>query len=244
MIFFLPMSGNLGDTCNILPVLSGLYKSTGEKIHLIVRDKMKNFKGFKQLIECQEFISKLDFESTYENTGENVIPVYLMSNYDTHFNRPYETIRYENYLKSLGYEFEVNDDFILDIPYKKTKYEDTELYVIGDRSYSKNADTRRSFDILKNTGYFSEHKCVFLEYNNDLIHNLNIIRNSIKPFITTFTGIAILADLMYKETMVCYGTDIENWDGFPIDKSYKQHFYRNRNCELVNLNELIKGELK
>ncbi len=236
MNLFLVQSGNLGDTCNILPVLSGIYNKYGEKISLVVREKMKNFKGFKKLIESQPFIDSLKFEGE-DITGE-YIPVFLENEYDTKFNIPYETIRYYEYFRrKMGLSFfDVDESFNLIVPEKKVNV-DSNLYIIGDRKYSKHADTRRAFDVLKSSNHFPESKCYFLEYNNDLIHNLNIIRNSKNPFITTFTGIAVLADLMYKETMVCYSTDIQNWDGFPINKSFKQHFFQNRNCELVSLED-------
>lgn len=235
MNLFLVQSGNLGDTCNILPVLSGIYKASGETFTLRVREKMKNFKGFKKLMEAQPFIDSLQFET--DEVDDNFYDIYLENDFNQKFNIPYETLRYyEFFIKRINLHFEVDMDFKLTVPEKKVKV-DSNLYVIGDRTYSKHADTRRAFDVLKNCNYFPESKCYFLEYNNDLIHNLNIIRNSKNPFITTFTGIAILADLMYKETMVCYSTDIEYWDGFPINKSFKQHFFQNRNCELVSLED-------
>jgi hypothetical protein len=52
---------------------------------------------------------------------------------------------------------------------------------------------------------------------------------------TTFTGIAILADLMLKETMIFYPKELEFWDNKPIQYSFNQHFYRDRRSELIPL---------
>ncbi len=231
--FFLPQSGNLGDTCNILPVLSGIYKATGEKIDLKVRDKMKNFKGFKKLMESQECINSLKFESSM--FAGDYINLYLMNEFTKSLNRPWETVRYEEYVRNhLNIDFKVDDDFILHVPHKDITHD---AYIVGDRSYSKDADTRRSFDVIKNSGKFKEDKCYYLDYSDDLITNLNIIKNNKYQFITTFTGIAILADLMMKESLIFYPQELSFWDNKPIVYSFNQHFYRDRNCELVAIDE-------
>lgn len=230
---FLPQSGNLGDTCNILPVLSGLYKKTGEKIHLVVRDKMKNFKGFKQLMEDQECVASLKFESN--KTSKSYTSVYLSNSFENSLYRPWETCRYETYLRN-SFDFDVDDDFILNVPDVEVKISNN--YIIGDRTYSKDADTRRSFDVLKDSNKFPVNKCQYLNYTEELITNLNIIKKNPKPFITTFTGIAVLADLMLKETMIFYPRELSLWDNKPIEYSFNQHFYRNRRCELISLDDM------
>lgn len=233
---FLPQSGNLGDTCNILPVLSGLYKHTGQKIHLKVRDKMKNFKGFKALMEAQDCIASLKFESSKSDKIYHA--AYLANDYTKSLNRPWETCRYEEFFRrNLNINLKVDDEFELFVPIIEDSYTSHKTYIVGDRSYSKDADTRRSFDVLKNSGKFSEDKCTYLDYSNDLITNLNIIRSNPNPLISTFTGISILADLMKKEAMILYPEELSFWDNKPIQYSFNQHFYRDRNCELISLEQ-------
>lgn len=235
MNIFLPQSGNLGDTCNILPVLSGIYKYTEQKINLVVRSKMKNFKGFKKLMESQECINSLKFEPVITR---NHIGLYLVNEFTKSLNRPWETVRYEEYAKNiLNIDFRVDDDFILNVPDVDVSVYDG--YIIGDRTYSKDADTRRSFDILKNSGKFNDDKCYYLNYNDDLITNLNIIKKSKYQFVTTFTGISVLADLLMKETMIFYPKELQFWDNKPITYSFNQHFYRDRNCELISLDDFL-----
>lgn len=233
MKIFLPMSGNLGDTCNILPVLSGFCKKFDDKIDLVVRDKMKNFKGFKELMESQPFIKSLKYES---GRSDHDMVIYLSDQYEKTPNRPYETSRYEYFIKNnLGLDFEVDDDFELVVPSHDACLHDK--YIVGDRTYSKCADTRRRFDVLRDSCFFPEEKCHFLDYSNSIVYNLNLVRNSSRVFLTTFTGIAILADLMKKETLVLYPEDLKYWNSKDITESFKQHFYGNRNCELLSLKE-------
>ena len=145
MNIFLPQSGNLGDTSNILPVLSGLYKSTGEQVNLLVRDKMKSFKGFKHLMEAQECIASLRFESK-PLANESYQSAYLSNDIPRSLNRPWETERYEVYFKEhFLNSLKVDDDFELNVPERDVPIYD---YVVGDRTYSKDADTRRAFDVL------------------------------------------------------------------------------------------------
>lgn len=231
MKIFLPNSGNLGDTCNILPVLSGIAKSYGP-IELVVRDKMKSFKGIKELFQAQECIKSFGFESECEFGVYEVLP--LMNIEDRSLNRPWETQRYEQSAKeNLKLGFTVDDDFILTVPNKKVPK--TNKYIVGDRAYSQGADQRRMFDALRKSGKFPEEKCEYLDYNKSLIYNLNLIKKNPNPFMTTFTGISILADLMLKETMVFYPKELEFWDNKPIQYSFNQHFYRDRRTELIPL---------
>lgn len=220
------MSGNLGDTCNILPVLSGLYKYINEQFDITVNKKMEHFKGLKELMERQKFIRSFNFGTDYD---ANVIG--LSSVYYEDIKRPYETQRYENFIRLyITNDFEVDDDFRLEVPYVENISREI---VIGDRTKSEHADTRREFDVLKNSGKFSD--CYFLDYSNDLITNLNVIMNA-KKFYTTFTGIAVLSNLIYANTVLVYNDSLTNWDGYPIDKSFSQHFYRNRNIVLKHIN--------
>jgi hypothetical protein len=235
--FFATQTGNLGDTSALFPVLSGLYQKYNKKIELVVRLKMRNFKGFKELAENQDCIKSLKFEDNKFNRSE-FTTLQLCNDYTSQLNRPYEVSRYEHYLKKhLKLEFSVDDDFTLKVPEGGEFIYDK--YIVGDRTYTPNSDMRRKFDVLRDCGKFKHDKCHFLDYNRSLIENLQIIKNNDKPLITTFTGISVLSDLMKKETMVFYDETLDNWDGKPIESSFNQHFYRNRNSVLINLEEFL-----
>jgi len=105
-------------------------------------------------------------------------------------------------------------------------------------------DERRASNTLSHLNQFE-----FLDYNNDLLTNCYIIKKSSKPFITSLTGVAVLADLLNKETYVTWNQDDwqpqfrrgENitWDnGKDIDRIFKKHFYGNRKSKLIHIKDL------
>ena len=55
-------TANLGDFLNVLPVLSGIYKSTGEKVYLIIRRDMRKFKGIRDLLMYQDIFDDVVFD--------------------------------------------------------------------------------------------------------------------------------------------------------------------------------------
>lgn len=233
--FFMPMSGNLGDTLNVMPVLSGITKSTGHKISLVVRDKMRAFPGFKEFMEMQDPIHELMFESDLNSTNDSNV-LSLVDDFSPHPNRPYETVRFQEYLaRNYNIDFEVDDSFILKTPEIDVS---TDLFLVGDRTISSmGGDTRRFFDVLKRSGKFNVEKCWFLDYNMPISFNAALVKATNKPIFTTFTGISNIADLLNKDAIILWGDDLYNWDSKPIEYSFNKHFYRDRRCKLMYLGD-------
>lgn len=232
---FMPMSGNVGDTLNVLPVLSGIYKSTGHKISLTVRDKMKMFNGFREFMQYQECIAALKFESevTLDNTYQHLG---LENNFTQHPTRPWETVRLEEYFKGrYNIQFEVDDGFRLNVPKLPARPDDK--FFVGDRMFHIEMDQRRSFNVLETSGKFLLDKCAFLDYNQPMLYNAALINETKKPIFTTFTGVSVIADLLKKEQIVFYSDDIKNWDNKPIEYSFNKHFYRDRKSKLTYLGD-------
>jgi len=239
MIVVSPRIHNLGDFVNCLPALSGLYQATGEKIHFIICDRLQQFKGIKQLLAAQEMFSKIQF--VYENP--NVINYILIDDTgadDGDINVPLSTRRYANYIKQHSkIQFDVDADFELRIP-KHVVVDTTNEIVIGDRwslQLAKEVDTRRYSNMIESSGIMKDTRAYYLDYTHDLLYNCNIIKQNNKPFITTFTGIGIIADLMKKDSYILWGDDIRNWDNKPIEYSFDLHYFKNRNAKLVYLND-------
>jgi len=234
--FFMPMSGNLGDTLNVMPMLAGIKKYTGHKIALVVRDKMKAFNGFREFMEMQDPIQELKFESEV-NLDSTYNTLSLVDDFPTHEIRPYETIRFQEFLKrNYSMNIDPDDDFMLNAPEPE---EDTgDKFIVGDRSMSSmGGDERRVFDVLRSSGKFPVEKCHFLDYNKPVAYNAALIKATKKPIFTTFTGASNIADLLGKRTVVLWGDDLRNWDNKPIEYSFNKHFYRNRNCKLAYLGD-------
>jgi hypothetical protein len=244
MKIFLSGTSNLGDFLNGMPVLSGLQKSYG-KIDLIIRPEMAKFKGIKQFLAHQNLFSDVNFANevfVYGNiTHMSSWPIREDKNDP---NRPIETCRYENFMKdNYKLNFEVDDKFQIILPEMNIEVHQDAPY-IGDRWSEGTVDDRRRSHTLSGL-----KKCHYIDYNNDLLTNAYIIKNSNHPFITSLSGVSVLADLLNKDGYVIWkaedwdiqfrnGDDI-SWDnGKNINTIFEKHYYLNRKMKLLHQNKL------
>jgi hypothetical protein len=227
-----------------MPVLAGLHNKFG-KYNLIVKHQTAKFKGFKEFLMYQDLFYNVYFDNEFQ--GE----VLYMDNWGTEReykrnpNRPIETCKYENFLKDVyKLEFEVDDKFILKYPKCDVEIKDT--YYVGDRWDHFSTDNRRKTNILSHLKDFE-----FIDFNNDLLTNCYIIKESKKPFITNFTGVGMMADLLDKELFCVWKPEDWNpewivgdgitWDnGKNIEQVFEKHFYLDRKAKLVHAKDLEK----
>lgn len=239
MLIQISCTANLGDFANALPVISGLSLADGGRpVDLIIRGEMRKFNGIKELLLQQPCINNVEFDDeVFVNGALNLSSWTRMDQDDK--NRPVETCRYENWVRdNYKLDFKVDDNFELQI--KDTPFEDySNKYIIGDRWNHATIDTRRKTNVIRDGVDPDSDKVEYLDYNKSLIHNLNLIKYSKKPFITTFTGIGILADLMNKETIVCWDEDMRMWDGHPVEYDFIRHYYGNRKSKLVYVKDVV-----
>jgi hypothetical protein len=136
-------------------------------------------------------------------------------------------------------KIEVDDDF--EIKVKPMEVPKTYVHLVGDR-WSKredhNVDARRNSNVVEHGAKPDPTKVLYLNYTNSIMFNCNLIKNSTKPFITTFTGIGIIADLMNKETIVCWDEDMRTWDGHSVEFDFERHYYTDRKAKLVHVKDL------
>lgn len=239
MLIRISCTANLGDFANALPVISGLslYHEHGRPVDLIIRNEMRKFVGIKELLLQQPCINSVEFDDEVFFFGGTELSSWTRMDQGEP-NRPVETCRYENWIRdNYNYDFKVDDKFELVI--QEEPVTPTDLYIIGDRWNHPTIDTRRKTQVVKDGVNPDSDKVFYLDYNKSLMHNLNIIKNSPKPFITTFTGIGILADLMNKETIVCWDEDMRMWDGHPVDFDFKRHYYGDRKSKLVYVKDVV-----
>lgn len=245
MKVYLNSTANLGDFLNGMPVVSGIRQSIGsEPLTLIVKKEMTKFKGLKEFLLYQEVIcDEVFFDDELFMYGEIK---HLSSWYKedkNNPNRPTETCRYENFFRDhYGHEFEVNDKLVLKFPDIGEPIPDT--YLVGDRWNVGDIDDRRETNILSHLKGFE-----FIDYNRTILENCYFIKNSPRPFITNFTGVGILSDLLDKESFVVWkaedwkpeyrvGDDV-SWDnGKNINQVFEKHFYLNRKAKLVHAKDL------
>jgi hypothetical protein len=243
MRVYLSCTANLGDFLNSFPVLSGLHKQYG-KFDFVIKDGLKKFRGIKEFLVNQDMFSSVEFDTDVFMYG-NVINLSSWTREDQNNpNRPIETCRYENWLRDNypNLQFEVDDDVQILVPEMDIEIEDT--YYCGDRWDAPDIDTRRKSSVLAHLNEFK-----FLSYENSLSTNAYIIKNLKKPFITNFTGVAVLADLLNVPSYVVWKAEDWNpefrkgdncyWDnGKDINKVFQKHFYGNRKSKLVHNDEL------
>lgn len=230
MLVYLNCTANLGDFINSLPVLSGLSKKYG-KIHFIIRHEMFKFSGIQDFLMYQGIFSAVEFDTSVSVKDRPVILSSWTREDRQNPMRPIETCRYQNWLiDNYRLEFDVDDDFYLSVKDCNVVVKNT-IYG-GDRWSGPDIDTRRRSWVL---GHLPGIE--FLDYSNDLMTNAYIIRKSPDPFISTFTGISAIADLLGKSQFVLYGNDIEFWDNKPIEYSFAKHYYGNRNSRLMSLKD-------
>ena len=244
MKVYLKSTQNLGDFVNVFPVLSGLTAKYG-KIHLIVRHEMKKFKEFKEFLMYQGFF----YDISFDDAADMSPPIAILSSWTRETKndpyRPVETCRYENWLKdNYKLDFEVDDNFVIKYPKYDIELDDTKSYC-GDRWNGPWIDNRRSVHTLSGLNNVN-----FLNYEDSLLVNCYKIAESKLPFITSFTGIGMIADLLNKETIVLWSPEFWNpeyrtkdnnisWDnGKDINKVFEKHFYLNRKAKLVHINDL------
>jgi hypothetical protein len=246
MIIYLNSTSNLGDFLNAMPVLSGIHKDLG-KFKFMIKGEMNKFKGIKEFLLYQGLFEEVFFDN--ENFVHGNIHVISSWTHETkrNPNRPTETCRYENFVKDhYGWTFEVDDAFEIKVP--DFNMEVAYGYWVGDRWSVGDIDNRRETHILsflKNQDYH------FLDYDNDLLTNAYIIKTLNKPFITNFTGVGMLADLLNKELYCVWhendwkpefrrGKNV-SWDnGKDIEHVFQKHFFSDRKAKLVHRDDLRK----
>ena len=237
-----PRIHNLGDFAHCLPVLSGLYKYTGHKIWFVLCDRLQRFKGLKELLMYQGFFEKITFlhEGGFDFT--NAVVVDDTGSDDGYEERPVIQQRYLNYFnQQCRTQIQPDDDFELIVPKFDINYHEKKL-IVGDRWSPKDApdvDTRRNFNVIQGSDVLKHNSVKYLEYTQDLVYNCSLIKYNPNPFITTITGIAILADLMKKDFYLLWDDDMKIWQGSSIENEFNLHYYKNRGAKLTYIKTFI-----
>lgn len=230
-----PRIHNLGDFSHCLPSLSGLYKHTGQKMHFIICDRLQRFLGIKELLLGQEMFEKVSFVHEIMDQQLQAILIDDTGDKGEHGLNSAIAHRYANFIKSnYRIPFEIDDDFELQVPTITTE-DVTNKIVVGDRWSPKDApdvDDRRLSNLIEGSGVLKGIPTHYLDYTKDLVYNCNLIKHGNKPFVTTLTGIAVLSDLMKKETVILYDDDMKHWNNKDIDEIFNDHFYLNRKTSL------------
>jgi hypothetical protein len=218
-------SGKLSQTLNVLPVLSGIYKSTGHKISLVVRNDMMVFNGLKEFMHMQDCIAafKFEYEAAIDDSYQTIS---RFDNFKADPNVPFETLRLEQDFKArYNIDFEIDNSFVLNVPDVEPIQD---KYLVGDKS---------STNFLASTGKFPLDKCHFLDYNNTVAFNAGLIKASPNPLLSTITGISVIGDLLNKEVLVLWDKSLIKEGDKHITYYYNKQYYRDRNCVFLPMEE-------
>ena len=243
MRIYLNGTANLGDFLNGLPVMSGISKTYG-KFELTIKKEMRKFKGIKEFLMYQDLFTDVSFDDEVFMYGDIIkMSSWPIREDKNNPDRPIETCRYENYMKdNYTMQFDVDDDFTVETPEYDIDVKDS--YYVGDRWAVGEIDTRRETHILSHLT-----NCEFIDFDRTMLENAYIIKNLTKPFITNFTGVGMLADLLNKKLYCVWkaedwkpehrvGNDV-SWDnGKNINQVFEKHFYLNRKAKLIHASKL------
>lgn len=239
---------NFGDFLNAFPVLSGLANMAGEPLRLVVPGDFRKFNGFREFMEYQPCIGELVYRDEILNMDESSYTLTCYSSEEfrdltVRPNRPIETMRHERFIRYTypNLIWEVDDEFTLTT--WGTDYA-RDVTIVGDR-WAQVSDTRRAWNILKDCGLFDdETKFQFLDYSKPLIDNCALILSSNHPFIGTFTGSGMMADLVRQPNICLWDDSMVGWNGADISYSYWKHYYSDRENTLMSIEEysLLTGE--
>jgi hypothetical protein len=235
-----PRIHNLGDFAHCLPTLSGLYKAYGHKISFTICDRLERFIGIKELLMQQEMFAEVWFFHEKKFDPTNCIIVDDVGNQDGNSNSPISVRQHLNFIKNTyKLDFENDDDFELQVPRYEINYHVGKL-IVGDRWSAKDApdvDERRYSNLIESSEIIPKEHSIYLDYKQDLLYNCSLIKYNPNPFVTTFTGIGIIADLMKKECYILWDEDMRNWQGWGVEQDYKLHYYQDRKSKLVYLKD-------
>lgn len=235
MKVYSPRIHNLGDFMHCFPMLSGLYKQYGP-ISFGICDRLKRFKGIKELLQHQGLFSDVHFMDEQPIANEYII-IDDSGSDNGNSGESLVSRRFYNYVKEQyhGLDFELDVQFELQVPWYNDVDYNHDIILVGDRWSPKDApdvDDRRLSYLIKAYDKFNGDRFKYLDYNDHLLYNISLIKYNANPFLTTFTGIGILADLVKKETKVLWDDDMRMWNGKPVEYDFRLHYFTNRNSSL------------
>lgn len=242
MNVYLPRIHNLGDFIHCLPVLSGIYKKTG-LISFGICDRLNRFNGIKDLLMSQQIFSNVHFMSEQLIAANYIIIDDSQSDLGVEYE-PLVVRRYYNFVRNNYPEFyfDLDVDFELIVPFHSDSLIHENKILVGDRWSSNDAtdvDERRFSNNIQRYDKFNTDRFLYLDFTKELLYNLSLIKYNKNPFISTFTGIGILSDMMSKETHILWDDDLYNWDNNPISYAFELHYYKNRSSYLHYIKDFL-----
>lgn len=239
---------HLGDFFNIFPVVSGLGKMFNEKIDFTIPEKLNTkFPSLREFLEHQPMFNSVAFSNERAYQGIQIHAFRRKMEKPSHLTMPAETYRAQKNAELDNHlEITVDNDFEFVVPDLNLDW-DTSKDLCGERSHHSRRNRRKEY-FLRPTRNFVD--CLFLDYYNDTITtNAWKVKHCKGVFISTFTGISIMADLMKKNHVVAW--DQESVDDcrlesplWTVEKMFDRHYYRDRGAQLISLSTFSWDQVK
>jgi hypothetical protein len=225
---------NLGDYLGVIPCYFALHERLKEPFEILLPLDLKKYNGIVDLFKIQKFCSNCDFI----DCGKNYLRFTTINveNYDYNCGIPKRTIAFRQGIEQvLGVELNLtNKKPIMFVPFK---YRDNDKTYVGDRTLEAfKRDSRRKYNILKNSGLFDLPNFEFLNYNKSVLSICTDILSSKNSFISTFTGVSVLAHFLGKDIDLYYDKEIEFWENNNIQQTFSHHYYNDGSARLININ--------
>jgi hypothetical protein len=225
---------NLGDYLGVVPVYFALYELLKEPFEILLPLDLKKYRGIEDLFKIQKFCSYCDFI----DCGKRYLKFTTLhvDDYDYNCSIPKRTLAFKLGLEqSLGIKLNLTSKKpLLNIPFKEIN---SNVSFVGDRTLEAyKRDPRRKYNMLKDSGLFNTSDFIFLNYNNSVLSICMDILSSNKPFISTFTGVSVLAHFIGKDIDLYYDKDIEFWENYNIQQTFSHHYYNDGSARLININ--------
>lgn len=229
---------HLGDFFNIFPVVSGIHKMYNEKLDFTIPvDFNDKFPTLREFLEHQPMFNSVAFSNERNYQGIQIHGFRRKIDKPYVMPRPGETYRAQkNAELDNKMTIVVDDDFEFVVPELNLDW-DTSKDLVGERSHHSRRHQRKEY-FLGPSGHFND--CLFLDYNDSILINAWKVKKCQGVFVSTFTGISVMADLMKKNHVVAW--DQESVDDclldspdWTVEKMFNRHYYGNRKAQLIAL---------
>ena len=236
---------HLGDFFNILPVISKIYKTWHEPIDFVMPRVFKEkFITLREFLEYQPMFNSVAFDDEKPYHGLQIHGYRRIIDPPEYVGYPDATWRA---VVSIGIDHFIHIDPDNEFTLLSPEFEDEIDHskpLIGERSNHSPEASFRDVFYIKRSGKFDS--CNFLDYNDSISYNAWRIRRCTNIFISTFTGVSVMADLLRARHLVL--ADPSVYKQFPkftaaCQGMLDRHYYRDRGSRIIDIEDFEWGNI-
>jgi hypothetical protein len=209
-------------------------------------DFNEKFPTLREFLEHQPMFNSVAFsnERDYQGIQIHAFRRKIEKPYD--MSMPGETYRAQQNAEldnNIGIIVDNNFEFV--VPELNLDW-DISKDLVGERSHHSRRHQRKEY-FLGPSGHFNN--CLFLDYKDSILINAWKVKKCQGVFISTFTGISIMADLMKKNHVVAWDQEsvddcLLDGQNCTVEKMFNRHYYEDRNAQLIALETFNWNQVK